>query len=221
MAILTSLSDLMDDALGLVDRDVDDVDRGWLQRVAQKAVRDLWSLCVRLNPDEFTKTTPSFTIPTGNTHVIGTGATVSVTDFLSLRSVEFDIGGGFYQPLRPYRFRDRGAPSRLGYRVFAKTIDIQPSQMAASWTYRAKYISQPVFGNTDTALDLPLGGDDYCAEAIAAKLRVRFEEPADEHLTAKILAMQVVSRFLTDHAQGPPEPIPEAGDYIDDDGGWW
>lgn len=219
MAISTSISELMDTALGLTDREVDDVDRGWLKPVAERAVRNLWTLCVRLNPDEYTKTSPSFTIPTGNQHVLGTGATAAVTDFLSLRSLEYDIGGGHFTPLRPYRFRDRGAPGRLGYRIFGKTIDIQPSELASSWTFRAKYVYQPVFGtDVGVALDLPMGGDDYVAEEIAAKLRVRFEESPDDHLTAKLLAMQVVTRFLTDHDQGPPEPIPEAGDYIDDDG---
>jgi hypothetical protein len=221
MAVITSISDLIDDALGATDREVDEFDSGWLKRVAERAVRDLWTTCVRLNRDEYTKTSPSFTIPTGNTHVIGTGATASAADFLSLRSLEYDIGGGIFRPLRPYRFRDRATPGRLSYRIFAKTIDIQPAEQAAAWTFRARYLYQPVFGNTDAPIDLPMGGDDVCGEEIAAKIRGRFEESPDAHLTAKILAMQTVVRFLTDHDQGPPEPIPEAGDFLDDDGVTW
>jgi hypothetical protein len=219
--ISTTLNDLIDDALGNTDREVEEVDTGWLRRVAMKAVRNLWSLCIRLNPDQFTKTSPTFTIASGNTHVIGTGATASIaSEYLSPRSLEYDAGSGKFQPLRPYRFADRAWPRCLSYRIYDKTIDVQPTELATTYPLRLCYLTQPVFGDGSASFELPLGGDDVVIEAICAKIRGRYEESPDEHLTAGILAMQVVTRFLTGHDQGPPDQVPEAGDFLDDGGGW-
>lgn len=216
--ITTNLTDLIDDALGRTDREVDDIDRGWLRRIATIIVRNLWAKCARLNRDRFTKTSASWAIASGNTHTIGTGD--SVTDYLSFRGLEYDVGGGVYKPLRPYRFADRGWPGALSYRVFNRTIDIQPIELATTFTFRFKYVYQPTFADEKDPFDLPLGGDDWAAEGIAAKIRNRFEEPPEDHLTAQAIALQTVTGFLCSDDQGPPEQIPEAGDFPDVQGGW-
>src|SRR3954466_10938508 len=167
MAVTKTPNQMIADAFARTQRENDEaIDPGLLIDWVREEIQKLWALCVRLNPDEFTKTSPSFTIPTGNTHVIGTGSTASVTDFLTFRGLDYDNGSGVFMPLAPYRFSRRGRTSRVGYRVFGKTIDVQPAAVASQYTYQFKYIYQPVFGDGTVPIDLPLGGDTYVTEGL-------------------------------------------------------
>lgn len=221
MAVTKTLQNLLDGVRFAVRRQqtsvVPDAD---LTPIVNEEIRNLWVYCGRLNRDEYWKVSAQFTITAGqNTKTL---AAMGVTDFLDLRGVDVQTGSseGTWMPIKPYSFRRRGYVGQLSYRMRGTTLEIRPPDIATTYPYRIHYTYQPTaLVNVSDTVDLPMAGDAYVIQGVAAKVRPSFSEDPAPHIALQAAAEAQVKRWLTSHGQGPPERVPEADPFDDDD--WW
>lgn len=220
MAFTRTRISLVEDALALTDRDVDPaVQPEQLILWVNQELRKVWALIARMNRDEVTKVSAQFSILSGSTFSISSSAAgnAAITDFLDFRGLDVNTGtltSPSWLPLSVWRFSDRGAPSRLSYRVRGDTVEIMPATMALTYPYRVWYIYDPAsLPDEADAISLPMGADEYIAHGVAARIRVRFEEDPILHFGMQKAALEVMQRWLSTHGQGAPPVVKEASPY--------
>lgn len=203
----------------------DDVLAPWINQ----KIREVWVIAARMGPDEFTKTSGTFSITSGNTFTIAqTGGADAATDFMHLRGVDFTVdGGAHWVRLRPFRIADRSAVGRMSYQLRGRTLEILPAEVARSYPMRLWYVFAPAEmlaagpsgGPPADAIDLPLGADTYVEQAVAALVRMRHEEDPVVHLAGQKAALEMMQRWFSMNRQGEPE-VSRGADEAEWDS-WW
>lgn len=220
MAVTKTLTNLMDAARSRTQRTVDPaLVTADLTTWANEWIRSLWPFYAQLRPDDITARSSSFTISSGNTFTMASGGADGVTaaQFFDLRGVDISYdNGSHWLPIRAWRFADRGIIDRLRYRRRKTTLEILPSESATLYPYRYWYIQAPtVLVNGSDSIDLPIGGDRYIIEGMAAQTRAAFEEDPAPHIKAQEDALAEMIRWLRLSEQGEPEVVRAAQDGDD------
>jgi hypothetical protein len=224
-----TFSSLADDSRALTDTEgdaalSDDVLAPWINQ----EIRKVWALMARMGPDEITKTSSTFSVTSGNTFTIAQVAGAdAATDFMHLRGVDFTADSGqHWRRIRPWRFIDRDNVCSMKYRLRGRTLEILPSELARTYPFRLWYIFQPpemLSAGSDMTpvdkIDLPMGADDYVAQGVAARIRMRFEDDPIIHLAAQRSALETMQRWFSMNRQGEAETARGADDADYDDEG--
>jgi hypothetical protein len=222
----TTIQACIEDAEGLTDRESDPaLEGGSTLRWAIQEAQKLWAECTRINRDQFTLVSNAFTIPSGNTHLVGADGdgvspigSTGTPQFLSPRGVDISNDGGVnWLPLRHYRFDQRGGVYGLMYRWRGNTLELLPAEHARMFQLRYWYVFVPKMIDGKDTLTLPVGGAQYIAQGVAALIRDRFEEDGTPHLLKQSMALDKVKLFLTTQGQGGPTQIKPAGGVFDVD----
>lgn len=224
-----TFSSLADDARALTDRAKDpSLENEQLAPWINQEARRLWVLAAQMGADEFTKVSAQFSVTAGNTFTIATvGGADAATDFMHLRGVDVTYdGGAHFVRVRPWRFIERDRLDVLRYRLLGRVLHLLPAEFAKTRPLRYWYVFKPpeMLASGDPVLqpdtiDLPVGGDDFIAAGVAAKIRVRYEEDPIIHLAAQRAAGDTMQRWFAMNRQGEGEPVREAD--ADDGEIWW
>ena len=212
MAITKSLQNFVDEIRASMDMEADQniTDAQFYARI-NAALRTVWSVAGRICRDEYTGTF-TFTVP--STPPV---YTIVQADFLELRAVDIDPGGGNYIRIKPWAFAAMGRIGRVSYRATGKTLYFMPEQgsLVQSFTYRAWYIKAPTtLVNPSDTIDLPLAGDEW----VVAQVTAWFKGTKREEDPAPVLAMRAdaerrMKNWLMDHNRQPEPPADISDDW--------
>lgn len=225
-----TFSSLADDARALTEREsdpalTDDVLAPWINQ----EIRALWVMAAQLGADEFTKVSATFTVPASGLFTIAAVAGADVaTDFMHLRGVDVTPdGGAHWRRIKPWKFAERDRVWRTSYRLRGRVLEILPTELATRYPFRYWYVFRPPemlsMGDPPTpppdTVDLPVGGDKYVAQGVAALIRTRFEDDPIIHLSAQRAALETMRAWFAMNRQGEPEVVLGADEA--DPEGWW
>lgn len=184
-------------------------------------VRALHSMAVRLCKSQYRQSAP-FTVASGASSVtVGVGALVAVpaNTYLDFNGVDFDVGGGNYQPLKPLNFRGRGVVNGRRYLLRGDSIDLYPAINAAG-NYKLWYlptiatVTPPIAGTTYV---LPEGGDLWLSEQLSARVRVRFQQDPTPHINlAKMYWDTIIRPWLMVRNNADTQVIAQIEDDFED-----
>ena len=161
----------------------------------------LWQWAVRCNRDAFVATAAG-QIAGGQNYISIVAAAptgMGVTDFLSLRAVDLNLGNNVYKKIRPWNFVTRDRLVMLSYRVLGENLWLMPPQFATQYPFRIWYVTkapQATTGTLSTAISIPTGGDEYIKQGMAAKFRQRRDEDPSLHLQLQAAAKAGVEAWL-------------------------
>lgn len=209
MGIIRTTASLLLSCRHVTDRDVDAslVDNTHVLPILNEGLRELMVICAKLRPLEYGAVSSSFSIPSGNTFNIaqGGGDGVAQTAYMDLVALEWTADAGAHWrdvPKKTFTRRNDWGPP--GYVLRERTLVIYPPESANLYPFRYWYAKAPaVLVNGGESVDLPMGGDQFLVQHVAAWLvRPRYEEDGIGNLALKNAAEQVVRRYLS---AGPPE----------------
>lgn len=214
--IIFGTNDILTSARALIMRDGGNVqvqDTALLLWAGEE-VRKLWALVGRVNKDRVTKV-GTFTIGAGaNTYDLA-----AIGDLWQFRGLSYSPDGGVsYQRVKPLHFQQRGGYGVSGRRFMLRgtVLDLYPQQNAVG-NYQVWYLYGPPVAAAGNVLSLPIGGDEFVAQGIAAKARGRFyEDPSGLTAGQRVVWEQTIRPSLVFEANALSAGIPDMSDEDDE-----
>lgn len=137
------------------------------------------------------------------------------TGFYKLKGLDFDIGGGKYETVRPFQFVERnetfdpgfGTYPRMRYRVLGTYIKLTPPEFAPG-NYRVWYIPRftPLANDTDT-FDGINGWTEYVVVDCAIKMLNKEESDSGPFVQQKQKLLDRIEAMAADRDAGAPQTI--------------